>query len=71
LKATGRRLRIVSLHHPLVVRHSDDEPQRVPGADDIVRRWAAAGADLVLGGHIHDPFVVAMHERLDGLPRRL
>jgi hypothetical protein len=32
-----------------------------------LRVWSAAGADLVLGGHIHLPYVMA----LDGLARRL
>ena len=34
-------------------------------------RWSAAGADLVLGGHIHLPFVVPLHENDPTLPRRV
>ena len=36
-----------------------------------MRRWSAAGVDLVLGGHIHLPFVLPLHERWPGLPRPL
>jgi 3',5'-cyclic AMP phosphodiesterase CpdA len=70
-RGLARQLRVVALHHPLAVRHADDLPQQLDGAARIARRWAAAGADIVLGGHIHDPFVAPMHERLDGLPRRM
>jgi hypothetical protein len=34
-----------------------------------VRRWALAGADLILGGHIHLPFVCPLHERVPGIVR--
>jgi hypothetical protein len=36
-----------------------------------MRCWAGAGADLILGGHIHRPFVCALHEWLAGLPGRV
>ena len=65
------QLRVVALHHPLAVRRPDDRPQQLDDAERIARHWSSAGADLVLGGHIHDPFVMPMHERFGGLPRRL
>jgi hypothetical protein len=36
-----------------------------------VRAWAAAGADLVIGGHIHLPYVCELSSRVAGLGRRL
>jgi hypothetical protein len=36
-----------------------------------VPRWAQAGADLVLGGHIHLPFVRPLHEAFPGCSRAL
>ena len=36
-----------------------------------MRRWAGAGADLIVGGHIHLPFVLALHERWPGLSQPL
>ena len=38
---------------------------------DAMRRWAAAGADLLLSGHIHLPSVQALHLREPRLPRPL
>jgi hypothetical protein len=60
--------RVVALHHPMAALEPDGDPrQAVDRADEAVRRWAACGADLVLGGHAHDPGVVPLHERVDGL----
>jgi 3',5'-cyclic AMP phosphodiesterase CpdA len=55
-------MRIVMLHHPVAVSRPDEKHNRVHGHREAVIRWRAAGADLVLGGHIHLPFV----RRLDG-----
>lgn len=50
-------LRIVMLHHPVAVTRLDDQHNRVHGHAVALRRWRADGADLILGGHIHLPFV--------------
>jgi len=34
-----------------------------------VARWCGAGADLILGGHIHLPFVRSLHDAYAGCPR--
>ena len=39
------------------------------GHDAAMRPWSSAGADLVLGGHIHLPYVLPLHERWPTLPR--
>lgn len=57
--ATARReqLRVVVTHQPACVMREEDEPNRLHGGEAAVRAWAQAGADLVLGGHIHLPYV--------------
>ena len=65
------RLRIVVTHQPALTLRPEDAADRLHGADDALRRWAAAGVDLVLGGHIHLPYVAAAHERVEGLARKL
>ena len=42
-----------------------DEPDRLIGHTSAQQAWAAAGADVVMGGHIHLPYVMP----LPGLPR--
>ena len=69
--ASPQQLRIVVTHQPIHVIYLEDEPDRLHGRMAAIRRWAEAGADLILGGHIHRPYVVALHEQFAGLPRRV
>jgi len=70
-RATPAQLRIAVTHQPVGVTRPEDEANLLHGHAAAVRRWAQAGADLVLGGHIHLPFVVPMHERCRDLGRPL
>jgi 3',5'-cyclic AMP phosphodiesterase CpdA len=56
-KAPRRQLRVVVTHQPACVMRPQDEKDRLHGGEAAVRAWSAAGADLVLGGHIHLPYV--------------
>ncbi len=58
--ADARQLRVVVVHQPAAVMHAEDRPNRLRGAAAALERWAAAGADLVMGGHIHLPFVMPL-----------
>ncbi|HKY90756.1 MAG TPA: metallophosphoesterase [Nevskiaceae bacterium] len=69
--ARADQLRVVVTHQPVCVVREKDEVDRLRGAEPAIRAWAAAGADLVLGGHIHLPYVAALDERHPGLPRKL
>lgn len=59
--ATSAQLRVVVVHQPIAVTLAEDLPNRLRGHAAALARWAAAGADLVMGGHIHLPFVLALH----------
>jgi 3',5'-cyclic AMP phosphodiesterase CpdA len=63
--ADAGQLRVVVVHQPVAVTRAQDESDRLRGHADALRRWASAGADLVMGGHIHLPFVAP----LQGLAR--
>jgi len=52
--------RIVVIHQPVAVTRGSDRHNLLHGAERAVRRWATAGVDLVLGGHIHLPFVLPL-----------
>lgn len=68
--AAPGQLRIVVVHQPVAVTQPADEHDRVHGREAATRAWVAAGADLIMGGHIHLPYVTALGERFAGLPRR-
>lgn len=61
--ARSEQLRLVVTHQPVCVNQDDDVHNLLRGHERAVRRWGEAGADLILGGHIHLPFVCALHER--------
>lgn len=52
------QLRIVATHHPAMVAREEDRPNRLRGGEAAARSWSEAGADILLGGHIHLPYRV-------------
>lgn len=66
-QARAAQLRVVVVHQPIAVQRDEDRVHQLRGQRDALPRWAAAGADVVLGGHIHLPYVMAV----PALPRPL
>ena len=66
-EARPQQLRVVVVHQPAAVVQARDQPDLLRGYGQATRAWSAAGADLVMGGHIHLPYTLA----LPGLARRL
>jgi 3',5'-cyclic AMP phosphodiesterase CpdA len=67
--AAATQHRIVMVHQPVAVTRPEDAQNLLHGHEAAVRRWSAAGVDVVMGGHIHLPYVLPLHERWPGLPR--
>ena len=65
--ASPRQLRVVVVHQPAAVTQDRDRPNLLRGHRAATQAWSAAGADLVMGGHIHLPYTLA----LQGLARQL
>jgi len=65
--AHPRQLRVVVVHQPVAVIEAKDQRNLLRGHCAATRIWSAAGADVVMGGHIHLPYTLA----LQGLARRL
>jgi 3',5'-cyclic AMP phosphodiesterase CpdA len=68
-QAPAEQWRIVVVHQPVAVTRPQDAHNLLRGHEAAVRRWSAAGVDVVLGGHIHLPFVLPLQERWPGLAR--
>lgn len=60
--------RIVMTHQPVAVTREQDRHNLLHGHQAALRRWAEAGADMVVGGHIHLPFVLPLREQWPELP---
>ncbi len=51
---------MVVVHQPIAVMRPQDAPNLLRGHTAALQRLAAAGADIVMGGHIHLPYVMAL-----------
>ena len=65
----GHLRKIVVTHHPFDVELAKDEENVIRNGEKALRRWARAGLDLVLGGHIHFPFMAPLRRRYPDLDR--
>jgi 3',5'-cyclic AMP phosphodiesterase CpdA len=70
-QARRGQLRIVVTHQPACVMREEDEKDRLHGGHEAVLAWSKAGADLVLGGHIHLPYISDVCARVKGAPRTM
>ncbi len=69
-EAHPEQLRVVVTHQPVAVPRLSEAQNVAHGAEPAIRDWHDAGADVILAGHIHLPFVLPLHE-LYGFPRPL
>jgi 3',5'-cyclic AMP phosphodiesterase CpdA len=67
--AAPSQLRVVVTHQPVHVIVKRDEHNLLHGHRQAIEAWSAAGADLILGGHIHLPYTRNLREHYPQLPR--
>lgn len=65
------KLRVVVTHQPSCVMREEDEKDRLHGGHEAVKAWSDAGADLVLGGHIHLPYLTDVCAIVKGASRAM
>jgi 3',5'-cyclic AMP phosphodiesterase CpdA len=68
--ATAHQLRIVVTHQPVHVIRGSEIHNRLHGHAEAIPAWSNAGADVIMGGHIHLPYVAPLHEHYPELHRR-
>jgi 3',5'-cyclic AMP phosphodiesterase CpdA len=68
-RASPLQVRIVVVHQPVAVPRTAEVHNVAYGSEVAVRAWSEAGADVILGGHIHLPFVLPLHEVMAPLSR--
>jgi 3',5'-cyclic AMP phosphodiesterase CpdA len=59
-RARPEQLRVVVVHQPLHVEGEPEKKHLLRGRAAALSAWAEAGADVVLGGHIHLPYVAEL-----------
>lgn len=70
-RARPEQLRIVVTHQPLHAIRESDYANLLHGHEAAIHAWSDAGADILMGGHIHLPYVRPCSERFAGLRRKL
>lgn len=68
--ASARQIRIVVTHQPVHVLRETEVHNQLHGHAEAVQAWSAAGADVIMGGHIHLPYIAPLHEHYESLQRR-
>jgi 3',5'-cyclic AMP phosphodiesterase CpdA len=61
-QASPEQVRVLVLHQPVAVPRASEAHNVARGAELAISGWADAGADVILAGHIHLPFVLPLHE---------
>lgn len=59
-RARPAQRRLVMVHQPLAVTRPEDRRNLQHGHAAALRAWGDAGVDLIIGGHIHLPFVLPL-----------
>ncbi|MGV2862749.1 metallophosphoesterase family protein [Achromobacter sp. ESBL13] len=59
-QARPGQLRVVVAHHPVRAKVESDLSNLLNGRERALAAWAQSGIDLVLGGHIHLPYVLPL-----------
>ncbi len=68
-RAVASQLRIVVVHQPVLAMRASDKHNLLHGHRQAVPAWAAAGADIIMGGHIHLPYMRSLRTTFPDLPR--
>ena len=68
-KAAASQLRVVVVHQPVLAIRRSDEDNLLRGYRKAVPSWAAAGGDIIMGGHIHLPYMRSLRTTFADLPR--
>jgi 3',5'-cyclic AMP phosphodiesterase CpdA len=67
--AAPSQLRIIVVHQPVLAIRESDADNLLDGHRRAIPAWAAAGGDIIMGGHIHLPYVRSLQTTFDALPR--
>lgn len=70
LSATPEQVRVVVTHQPVYVLKGSEVHNLLHGYDRAISAWSKCGADIIMGGHIHLPYIAPLHEHCEAVSRR-
>jgi len=65
------KVHIAAFHHPLDCAKQQDEKNLLQGRDQAIELFAHHQIDLIIGGHIHDPYVNLSTQRYPNVNRSM
>lgn len=65
------KIRIAAFHHPMDCAQHVDDKNLLRGREETMQIFDHAKVDLIVGGHIHDPFVTLSDRRYPNIQRRM
>lgn len=68
---SAAKWRVVALHHPLDCKQQSDEKNLLLNASEVMQAFSDSGVDLIIGGHIHDPFITTSAQRYPSLHKKI
>lgn len=68
--STPEQVRVVVTHQPVYVLKGSEVHNRLHGYAAAISAWSEAGADIIMGGHIHLPYMAPLHEHSEKVVRR-
>lgn len=68
--STPEQVRVVVTHQPVYVLKGTEVHNRLHGYAPAISAWSEAGADIIMGGHIHLPYIAPLHEHSEQVARR-
>ena len=69
-RSSPEQLRIVVMHHPVLAVREVDYNNLLRGHGKATAAWMGAGVDIVMGGHIHLPYIRPLHAEVQQPPHR-
>ncbi|MBA1272592.1 metallophosphoesterase family protein [Stutzerimonas azotifigens] len=70
-RSDRHKVSIVVAHQPFGAMVPSDLRNLQHGAQPALERWAEAGLDMVMGGHIHLPYVLPLSKQYQSLSREI
>lgn len=65
------KVRIVAFHHPMDCSKEIDEKNLLKGRDDAIAFFDRHHVDMIVSGHIHDPYVSLSRDRYPHIQRKM
>jgi 3',5'-cyclic AMP phosphodiesterase CpdA len=69
--SSNQKWKIVAFHHPMDCKQAVDQKNILRNSQEAMQALSGKGVDLVMGGHIHDPFTTTSVQKYPQLSKKM